>query len=102
LSNLIENAIKYSGDKVNIEIKVGQDKRKTQISVKDNGIGIPLVEQDKVFSKFYRGNNIPDKNTPGIGLGLSYVKLIVEAHRGTVSISSQAGEGTTITICLPQ
>jgi len=102
LSNLVENAIKYSGDKVNIEIKVGQDKQKIWVSVKDDGIGIPVTEQDKVFTKFYRGNNIPDKSIPGIGLGLSYVKLIIEAHQGTINLISQVSEGTTITINLPQ
>ena len=101
LSNLIENAIKYSGDKVNIEIKIGQDKRKIRISVKDDGIGIPVTEQERVFMKFYRGNNIPDKSIPGIGLGLSYVKLIIEAHQGTINLNSQAGEGTVVTIYLP-
>ena len=102
LSNLIENAIKYSGDKVTVEIKVGYDKRKVWVSVKDNGIGIPAAEQGSVFTKFYRGNNIPDKTIPGIGLGLSYVKLIVEAHQGSINLNSQAGEGTTVTIILPQ
>ena len=101
LSNLIENAIKYSSVKVTIDIKIAQDKRKIYISVKDNGIGIPTVEQDKVFTKFYRANNIPDKSIPGIGLGLSYVKLITEAHQGTVSLKSQVGEGTTVTISIP-
>jgi two-component system phosphate regulon sensor histidine kinase PhoR len=102
LSNLIENAIKYSGNKVDIEIKVGRTKRKLWISVKDNGIGIPITEQDRVFTKFYRGNNIPDKTIPGIGLGLSYVKLIIEAHQGTINLNSLVGEGTTVTIYLPQ
>ena len=101
LSNLIENAIKYSDDKVNIELKITQDKRKIKVSVKDNGIGIPVTEQEKVFTKFYRGNNIPDKNIPGIGLGLSYVKLIIEAHQGSIHLNSQVGEGTTVTIFLP-
>jgi len=101
LSNLIENAIKYSGDKVAVEILTGQDKRKVFVSVKDNGIGIPAVEQDKVFTQFYRANNIPDKSIPGIGLGLSYVKLITEAHQGTVVLNSQTGEGTTVTISIP-
>ena len=102
LSNLIENAIKYSGDRVRIEITIGQNKRKIWVSVKDDGIGIPVTEQERVFTKFYRGNNIPDKNIPGIGLGLSYVKLIIEAHQGSIHLNSQAGEGTAITIYLPQ
>ena len=102
LSNLIENAIKYSGEKVCIEIKVGHDKRKIWVSVSDDGIGIPVAEQDSVFTKFYRGNNIPDKTIPGIGLGLSYVKFIIEAHQGSIKLNSQAGEGTAVTIYLPQ
>ena len=102
LSNLIENAIKYSGEKVKIEIKAGHDKRKLWVSVKDDGIGIPVTEHDNVFTKFYRADNIPDKNIPGIGLGLSYVRLIIDAHHGSISLNSQAGEGTVVTICLPQ
>ena len=102
LSNLIENAVKYSGNSVNIEISAGHEKRNIRISIKDNGIGIPAAEHEKVFAKFYRGSNIPDKNIPGIGLGLSYVKLIVEAHHGNISLKSQPGTGTGITIYLPQ
>ncbi|MDR0748936.1 MAG: winged helix-turn-helix domain-containing protein [Tannerellaceae bacterium] len=60
------------------------------LTVTDNGIGIPFAEQEKVFAKFYRATNLPDRNIPGIGLGLSYVKLITEAHRGNVSLSSHA------------
>jgi two-component system phosphate regulon sensor histidine kinase PhoR len=101
LSNLIENAIKYSGEKVRIELKAGRDKRKIWLSVKDDGIGIPATEQVLVFTKFYRGSNIPDKSIPGIGLGLSYVKLIIEAHQGSIHLDSQADEGATITINLP-
>jgi len=102
LNNLIENAIKYSGDTVHVEIKVGHDMRNVWVAVKDNGIGIPVAEQGNVFTKFYRGAHIPDKTIPGIGLGLSYVKLIVEAHQGNIMLNSQAGEGTTVTIYLPQ
>lgn len=102
LSNLIENAIKYSSDKVNIEISAGQEKHKIKIAVSDNGIGIPVAEQERIFTKFYRGSNIPDKNIPGIGLGLSYVKLIIEAHQGSINLKSQPGEGTVVTLNLPQ
>jgi Osmosensitive K+ channel histidine kinase len=102
LSNLIENAIKYSGDKVQIEIKAKKKGNELWLTVSDNGIGIPMVEQDKVFAKFYRGSNLPDNNIPGLGLGLSYVKLISEAHQGFVSLRSHIGEGTSITLFLPQ
>ena len=55
--------------------------------------GIPCSEQGRVFDKFYRSSNLPDRSLPGIGLGLSYVKLLVEAHRGTVFLTSQDWEG---------
>lgn len=102
LSNLIENAIKYSGEEVVITISAHREANALWLTVADDGIGIPLVEQDKVFAKFYRGSNLPDVNLPGLGLGLSYVKLISEAHRGSVSLRSQLGEGTSVTLYLPQ
>lgn len=102
LSNLIENAIKYSGNNVQIEIKAKRKGNELCLTVSDNGIGIPMVEQERVFAKFYRGSNLPNENIPGLGLGLSYVKLISEAHQGKVSLQSHLGEGTTVTLILPQ
>ena len=102
VNNLIENAIKYSSVHIDIEIKAVLKERELYLTVSDNGIGIPDSEQEKVFTKFYRGSNFPDKNIPGIGLGLSYVKLIAEAHKGKVSLLSEIGKGTSVTICLPQ
>ena len=102
ISNLIENAIKYSGKEVRIDLSCIQKGHTLTIQITDNGIGIPPAEQSKVFDKFYRGNHIPDRNIPGIGLGLSYVKLLTEAHHGYVSLTSQPGKGTTFSIVLPQ
>lgn len=102
ISNLIENAIKYSGKEVEIVIKARQEIKELRLSVSDNGIGIPLMEQDKVFAKFYRGSNMNDPNIPGLGLGLSYVKLISEAHQGHVFLKSNINKGTTVTLCIPQ
>lgn len=102
INNLIENAIKYSGEQVDIEIVAEQKGKELRLTVSDNGIGIPYSEQEKVFAKFYRGTNLPDKSIPGIGLGLSYVKLIAEAHRGNVSVLSDIGKGTSVILCLPQ
>lgn len=102
LSNLIENAIKYSGNEVVIHIAANRKGKELWLTVTDNGIGIPFAEQEKVFVKFYRGSNILDKNIPGIGLGLSYVKLIMEAHHGNISLVSHYGEGTSVTLYLPQ
>lgn len=102
ISNLIENAVKYSGDKVEVCITARQKGRELWITVSDNGIGIPLVDQERVFVKFYRGSNHPGDNLPGLGLGLSYVKLISQAHQGHVSLQSRIGEGTSVTLFLPQ
>jgi two-component system phosphate regulon sensor histidine kinase PhoR len=102
LDNLIENAVKYSGASVRIEVSVCRREREVRLSVADNGIGIPAGEQGKVFDKFYRGSNLPDKAIPGIGLGLSYVKLITEAHGGRIALGSRPGKGTTVTLSFPQ
>ena len=101
LSNLIENAIKYSGEEVDINIVVLWNHQGVELTVSDNGFGIAPDERRKVFDKFYRSSHLPDKQIPGIGLGLSYVRQIVEAHHGSVSLRSELGEGTRITINLP-
>lgn len=102
ISNLIENAVKYSGTSVHIVVDCLLHNHQLTIRVSDNGIGIPASEQNRVFDKFYRGSNLPDRSLPGIGLGLSYVKLLVEAHHGNISLSSQTGKGTEIEIVIPQ
>ena len=102
LSNLLENAVKYSGDSVHITITGASDGHRFTLTVADNGIGIPPAEQARVFDKFYRSASLPDRSVPGIGLGLSYVKLLVEAHGGTVDLQSQPGQGTTVTVTIPQ
>lgn len=102
ISNLIENAVKYSEKSVHITIDCTLDHHQLIVKVSDNGIGISALEQDRVFDKFYRSSNLPDCAIPGIGLGLSYVKLLVEAHHGTIALSSQLGRGTTVEFILPQ
>lgn len=102
LNNLIENAVKYSGEEVRIRIDTLATEKEWRITVSDDGFGIPLSDQARVFEKFYRGTFPTDKNIPGMGLGLSYVKLIVEAHRGTVSLESSPGKGTSVTFNLPR
>lgn len=102
ISNLLENAVKYSGDAVHIVIEAAVTDTRLTLSVADNGIGIPLAEQARVFDKFYRSASLPDPAVPGIGLGLSYVKLLTEAHRGIVTLRSRPGQGTTVTVSIPQ
>ncbi len=101
--NLLENAVKYSIEAVTIRIDyMMREDGMMQIAVADNGIGIAKADQRYVFDKFYRSESAKDKAIPGIGLGLSYVKLLVEAHSGSISLDSTEGEGTTFTIVIPQ
>ena len=101
LYNLLDNALKYNHQKPEITIATQNINHRLQISVSDNGIGIPAGEQNKVFYKFYRvpTGNIHD--VKGFGLGLNYVKLIVEKHGGKVSLESTPGKGSTFTMTLP-
>ena len=103
LSNLLENALKYSKNKVRVEISYCESNGESIIiSVKDNGFGIPKSECRYVFDKFFRSQTIVDKNILGMGLGLAYVKLLVLAHKGSIEVESEKGLGTVFTIKLPQ
>ncbi|MBP7809824.1 MAG: hypothetical protein KA163_11065 [Bacteroidia bacterium] len=96
-ANLLDNALKYSGE--NCEITISLNKQ-GEISFKDNGIGIDKAVQEKVFEKFYRaqGGNLHD--VKGFGLGLSYVKSIIEAHGGTIELKSEKNKGSEFIIKL--
>ncbi|MCI5663162.1 MAG: HAMP domain-containing histidine kinase [Mediterranea sp.] len=102
LGNLLENAIKYSDHEVEVDIRAEMRTDGLHLRVNDNGIGIPVNEQERVFDKFYRCHRPSGEDVPGIGLGLSYVKLLVEAHRGTVYLSGRPSEGTQVEITIPQ
>ncbi len=101
ISNLVDNAIKYSRDVKELSIATERRGSALSIEIGDRGIGIPRSEQAKVFEKFYRVGNGLVHDVKGSGLGLSLVKHIVEAHHGTVSVESEAGKGTRFTILLP-
>ena len=102
ISNLVENAIKYSGNEVCIRISASLTEGRLVIQVADNGFGISLQDQLHIFDKFYRSEQVIDRSLPGIGLGLSYVKLMVEAHGGAVSVESILGKGSVFTLEIPQ
>ncbi|MFB6455945.1 sensor histidine kinase [Chitinophaga sp. Hz27] len=101
INNLIDNAIKYSGDTTNIYIQVSADNDMLIIKVKDNGIGIPRSYQDDIFDKFFRVPTGNLHNVKGFGLGLSYVKRIVEMHGGTINVHSEQDKGSEFTIIIP-
>jgi signal transduction histidine kinase len=99
LSNLIDNAIKYSPDNSHIHIKAFKDANRVIISIKDNGIGIPEEELPRIYDRLFRGEQV--RTQRGLGLGLNLVKAIVEAHEGRIEISSEPGKGSTFSIILP-
>lgn len=99
--NLLDNAVKYNHRKPEILVRTQDGNRQLLISVSDNGIGISPEEQKKVFHKFYRVPTGNVHDVKGFGLGLNYVKLIVEKHGGSISIESEPGKGSTFTITLP-
>jgi len=101
LNNLVENAVKYSGDSVEIKASANADKGEVVLSISDNGNGIPSGDLKHIFQRFFRGKASVGEQ-PGMGLGLAYVKLLVEAHGGEISAESTLGQGTCFTIKLPQ
>jgi signal transduction histidine kinase len=99
--NLLDNAVKYSGEARRLHVKLAQQGGYVTIAVTDFGIGIAASEQEKVFEKFYRVSTGLVHDVKGSGLGLSIVKHIVEAHQGHVKVESEPGKGSTFTIMLP-
>ena len=99
--NIISNAIKYTEDKGNIDIKAYSIDKELIIKVKDTGIGIPVEDQARIFERFYRVEKGRSRDMGGTGLGLSIAKEIVEAHSGKIYLESVLQEGTEITIKLP-
>ena len=100
--NLCDNAIKYNKDGGKVDISVSETESNSVIKVKDNGIGIAPEEQNHIFERFYRVDKSHSKASGGTGLGLSIVKHAVQYHNGTVTIDSQIGKGTEITIAIPK
>lgn len=101
ISNLLDNAIKYSRDLKQLSITTDRRGSDLTLEIADRGIGIPRAEQVKIFEKFYRVGNGLVHDVKGSGLGLSLVKHIVEAHKGTISVESEVGKGSRFTILLP-
>ncbi len=100
LINLLTNAIKYSSENSSVRLAVEYQASAIAFQVQDRGIGIPLEEQSRLFEPFYRCSNV--KSVRGSGLGLAVVKTCVDAHNGQIQITSQVGQGTIVTIQIPQ
>jgi signal transduction histidine kinase len=100
LWNLLDNAVKYSGDGRAILVEVGRRDSSVAISVRDRGVGIPRGEQREIFRKFVRGSGARALGIKGTGIGLAMVRHIVDAHGGAVELVSAPGEGSTFTIFL--
>ncbi|MEZ4909580.1 MAG: HAMP domain-containing sensor histidine kinase [Saprospiraceae bacterium] len=101
LNNLLDNAEKYTPENPKIQITTSNEKSGIQFSIQDNGIGMSKDAQKNIFEKFYRVPTGNVHNVKGFGLGLSYVKAMVEAHGGKVSVKSELGKGSTFTVFLP-
>ncbi len=100
--NLADNALKYSPDDIDINVKLSCNSNKLTIDFSDKGIGIPVTEKKKIFRKFYRINNKEIPNVKGTGLGLYQVKQIIKLHRGKISLISNTGvRGAAFRIELP-
>ena len=102
LRNLLENALAYSPERTRVVVSVSRDGTRTaQISVADQGIGIPERDLERIFERFYRVDPARSRATGGTGLGLAIVKHVMAAHRGKVTVWSQEGVGSTFTLQMP-
>ena len=101
IDNLIDNAIRYTLARGKVIVSLKLVKKEIEFSVKDTGVGIPEDQQERVFTKFFRGANVMRMETEGTGLGLFITKNIIEAHGGRIWFDSEEGKGTTFYFTLP-
>ena len=101
LHNILDNAVKFSGSERKINIEVRYNKERVEIAVQDWGIGMAEDEQKRVFEKFYRGKRASSVSPTGTGLGLTLVRYIMDGHGGSVTIRSQPGKGSRVSLILP-
>jgi signal transduction histidine kinase len=101
INNLLSNAVKYGNSPCRIRLEVSEQADHLYLVVSDNGPGIPREELKHIFEKFYRGSASKKRVIKGLGLGLYYVKQIVEAHKGSITVHSAPGKGTQFTIKIP-
>ncbi|MDI1878891.1 ATP-binding protein, partial [Staphylococcus aureus] len=100
VTNLLTNAINYSYEDGDINVRVYRDDFRVIFEVQDFGIGIKLEDQQRIFERFYRVDKARSRDSGGTGLGLSITKHIVEAHQGNIEVNSQVGKGSTFKVIL--
>ena len=98
-ANLLDNALKYTPEGGSVTIFAARRGRGAVVRFRDTGIGIPEDEQGRIWDRLYRGDK--SRSQRGLGLGLSVVKAVIEAHRGKATVQSQPGDGSEFTILLP-
>ncbi|MBQ7084719.1 MAG: ATP-binding protein, partial [Anaerotignum sp.] len=101
ISNLIDNAIKYTPEKGIVRVTLDADHQHAFITVADTGIGIPEDEVNRIFERFYRVDKTRDRETGGTGLGLSITHSTIMMHNGSIKVTSKEEEGTTILVRIP-
>lgn len=101
LDNLVSNAIKYSPDGGHVKVSARSEKGWVRLQVQDAGMGMTEAETSRIFTRFYRSAAAKEASIPGVGLGLSITKAIVERHGGEISCTSKPGAGSTFTVALP-
>jgi signal transduction histidine kinase len=101
LTNLVDNAMKYAGDRRVIRIDVRRGGDEVAIAVADEGIGIPREEHERIFEKFYRAGRSDTQGRRGSGVGLALVRHVANAHGGRVTVESEFGQGSCFTLLLP-
>lgn len=102
LLNLLYNAVNYTGEGGNIVLTIKETSNRIEIKVEDSGIGIPIESRQRIFERFYRVDRARSRNTGGTGLGLAIVKHIVEAHQGSITVTSEVGKGSSFIVKLPR
>jgi two-component system phosphate regulon sensor histidine kinase PhoR len=102
LLNLVDNAIKYSAGRRRVAVRLAENDGQVEVSVSDQGIGIPAEDREKIFEAFFRSPAAVRHDPKGVGLGLKIVKHIVDAHGGTIDLRSEPGQGTTFTLKFPK
>jgi signal transduction histidine kinase len=102
VQNLIENAAKYSPADAPIDVICASANGSHMVEVMDRGIGIPAAEHERIFEKFYRGQDVAALNVQGVGIGLAIVKHVIDSHGGSVSVESRAGDGSRFCLRFPR